>query len=65
MGGVHLCSLGCGADICEAAGWVGCICVFWGVEQTSVRLLGGWGPTVRLLGGWGACVSPGHWKKEL
>ncbi len=56
MGGVHVCTLGCGADICETAGWAGCMCVVWGVEQTSVRLLGGCGACVRLLGGRGASV---------
>ncbi len=55
VGGVQVCPLGSGKDICEVIGWAGCICVLWGLEET----------TVRLLVGRGACVSPGHWTKEF
>ncbi len=60
---------------CTLIGWKGCICVPWGLEETSVRLIGWagcmcapWGleqTSVRLLGGWGTCVFPGAQSRQL
>ena len=52
--------LGSGAHNCEAAGWVGCMCVHWGQKHTSVRLIGwagcmcvAWGLEQTTMSGWG------------
>ena len=57
VGGVHVCPLGTGPNNSQAAGWAGCMCVLWGLEQKTLWLLGGQDAcvySVRLIG-WVGC----------